>query len=95
MQQFSPYVIIKGAFNKKMKLIFKTPFGKWKQDTCSTGILGYIYDKRDDFVFEIVHFPFLYGEVPRSTSMELIFLNSYDLLEHLAMLLAFILPINC
>ena len=27
-----------------------------------------MYDKRDDFDFEIVHFPFLDGDVPRSTS---------------------------
>ena len=27
-----------------------------------------IYDKRDDFVFEIVNFPFLDGDVPHSTS---------------------------
>ena len=27
-----------------------------------------IYDKRDDFNFEIVHFPFLDGDVPRSPS---------------------------
>ena len=27
-----------------------------------------IYDKRDDFDFEIVNFPFLEGDVPRSTS---------------------------
>ena len=27
-----------------------------------------IYDKRDDFDFEIVNFPFLDGGVPRSTS---------------------------
>ena len=27
-----------------------------------------IYDKRDDFDFEIVNFPFLDGHVPRSTS---------------------------
>ena len=27
-----------------------------------------IYDKRDDFDFEIVNFPFLVGDVPRSTS---------------------------
>ena len=29
-----------------------------------------IYDKRDDFDFEIVNFPFLDGDVPRSTSYE-------------------------
>ena len=27
-----------------------------------------IYDKRDDFDFEIVNFPFLDGDIPRSTS---------------------------
>ena len=27
-----------------------------------------IYDKRDDFDFDIVNFPFLDGEVPRSTT---------------------------
>ena len=27
-----------------------------------------IYDKRDDFGFDIVNFPFLDGDVPRSTS---------------------------
>ena len=27
-----------------------------------------IYDKRDDFDFDIVKFPFLDGDVPRSTS---------------------------
>ena len=27
-----------------------------------------IYDKRDDFDFEIVNFPFLDGDVPRQTS---------------------------
>ena len=29
-----------------------------------------VYDKRDDFDFEIVNFPFLDGDVPRSTSYE-------------------------
>ena len=27
-----------------------------------------IYDKRDDFDFDIVNFPFLYGDVPRRPS---------------------------
>ena len=31
-------------------------------------VLTIIYDKRDDFDFEIVKFPFLDGDVPRSTS---------------------------
>ena len=50
-----------------------------------------IYDKRDDFDFEIVNFPFLDGDVPRSTSSP----NSFFLLEHLAMLLTSKLAINC
>ena len=50
-----------------------------------------IYDKRDD---EIVNFPYLDGDVPRSTSQNL-YLNSFVLLEHLAMLLTSTLAINC
>ena len=35
----------------------------------SNGIVSTkMYDKRDDFNFEIVNFPFLDGDVPRSTS---------------------------
>ena len=36
----------------------------FSNDTVSTKF----YDKRDDFDFEIVNFPFLDGDVPRSTS---------------------------
>ena len=52
-----------------------------------------VYDKRDHFDFEIVNFPFLDGDVPRS--MGSISLNSFVLLEHLAMLLTSTLAINC
>ena len=31
-------------------------------------VLFKIYDKRDDFDYDIVNFPFLDGDVPRSTS---------------------------
>ena len=55
-----------------------------------------IYDKLDDFDFETVNFPFLDGDVPRSTSYGVyISLNSFVLLEHLAMLLTSKLTINC
>ena len=55
-----------------------------------------IYDKRDDFDFEMVIFPFLNGDVPLSLlPMESISLNSFVLLEHLAMLLTSALTINC
>ena len=52
--------------------------------------------KRDDFDFEIVNFPFLDGDVPRSIHpMESISLNSFVLLENLAILLTSTLAINC
>ena len=44
-----------------------------------------IYDKRDDFDFDIVNFPFLDGDVPRSTSHGFTFLNLFGLLECLVM----------
>ena len=55
-----------------------------------------IYDKRDDFDFEMVILQFLNGDVPLSLHpMESISLNSFVLLEHLAMLLTSTLTINC
>ena len=54
-----------------------------------------VYDKRDDFDFEIVNFPFLDGDVPRSTSYGVYISQLIHLLEHLAMLLTSTLAINC
>ena len=54
-----------------------------------------IYNKRDDFDFEIVNFPFLDGLSFVLHPMESILLNSFVLLEHLAMLLTSTLAINC
>ena len=54
-----------------------------------------IYDKRDDFDFEIVNFPFLDGDVPRSTSYGVYISQLIRLLEHLATLLTSTLAINC
>ena len=54
-----------------------------------------IYDKRDDFDFEIVNFPFLGVMFLVLRPMESISLNSFVLLEHLAMLLTSTLAINC
>ena len=45
-----------------------------------------MYDKRDDFNFDIVNFPFLDGDVPRRPS--------YGLPEHLHMLLTSIIITN-
>ena len=41
----------------------------------SNGTFSKIYDKRDDFDFDIVNFPFLGGEVPRRTHMWYTYLN--------------------
>ena len=54
-----------------------------------------IYDKRDDFDFEMVNFPFLDGDIPSSTSYGVYISHSFVLLEHLAMLLTSTLEINC
>ena len=54
-----------------------------------------IYDKRDDFDFEIVNFPFEMVMFLVLHPMESISLNSFVLLEHLAVLLNSTLTINC
>ena len=54
-----------------------------------------IYDKCDDFDFEIVNFPFWMVMFLALHPMESISLNSFVLLEHLAMLLTSTLAINC
>ena len=53
-----------------------------------------IYDKRDDFDFDIVNFPFLDGDVPRSASCGVIFLHLFDLLEFLVMVMTLVLVIR-
>ena len=54
-----------------------------------------IYDKRDDFDFKIVNFPFLMVMFLVLHPIESISLNSFVLLEDLAMLLTSTLTINC
>ena len=44
-----------------------------------------IYDKRDDFDFDIVHFPFLDGDIPRATSYVFIYHSLFGFLECLVM----------
>ena len=54
-----------------------------------------IYDKRDDFNFDIVNFPFLDGNVPQRPSYGVyIYLNLFALPEHLRMLLTSIIVTN-
>ena len=54
-----------------------------------------IYDKRDDFDFEIVNFPFLMVMFLALHPMESISLNLFVMLEHLAMLLTSTRAMNC
>ena len=54
-----------------------------------------IYDKHDEFDFEIVNFPFLDGDVSRYTSYGDYISQLFVLLEHLAMPLTSTLLINC
>ena len=53
-----------------------------------------IYDKRDDFDFDIVNFPFLDGDVPCRPSYEVYISQLISLLEYVVMLMALILVIN-
>ena len=54
-----------------------------------------LYDKRNDFDCEVVIFQISDCNVPHSTSNGVIFFNSSDLLERLALLLNSTLAINC
>ena len=47
-----------------------------------------IYDKRDDFDFDIINFPFLDGDVPSVSHMGYIYLNLLDSPELLQILVA-------
>ena len=53
-----------------------------------------IYDKRDDFDFDIVNFLFLDGDVPCRHPVVFIFLNLFDLLECPVMLMTLMLVLN-
>ena len=53
-----------------------------------------IYDKRDEFDFDILNFPFLDGDVLVRHPMVFIFLNLFDLLQFLVNLMTLILVIR-
>ena len=53
-----------------------------------------MYNKRDDFDFKIVNFPFLDGDVPRSISYG-VYISLVLLIEHISMLLTSPFAINC
>ena len=53
-----------------------------------------IYDKRDDFNFDIVNFPFVDGDVPRSASYGVYISQLIRLLEFQVMVMTLILVIR-
>ena len=70
----------------------KTPFLDLHLSIANGFVSSTIYDKRDDFDFDIVNFPFLDGDVPRRASYT--FLNLLGLLESAFMLWTSMLVIN-
>ena len=54
--------------NKANSSDTEAPFLDLNLSTTNGIVSSKIYDKRDDFNFEIVNFPFLDGDVPRSPS---------------------------
>ena len=54
--------------NKANTSVTEAPFLDLHLSISNERVSSKIYDKRDDFDFEIVNFPFLDGDVPRSTS---------------------------
>ena len=70
-----PYIVILNNFNHfqhlfglKILQYTEAPFLDLHLSISNGFVSSKIYDKRDDFVFDIVNFPFLDGDVPRSTS---------------------------
>ena len=89
-QIYPPYL----QLNKANTSDTEAPFLDLHLTISNDIVSSQIYDKRDDFDFEIVNVSFLDGDVPRSTSYESISINSFVLLEHLAILLTSTLAIN-
>ena len=53
-----------------------------------------IYDKRDDFVIDIVNFPFLDGDIPRRPSYGVYISQLIRFAQYVVMLMTLILRIN-
>ena len=68
-------------FIKQLPLILKPRFWTYISSFLMLLFLPNIYDKRDDFDFEIVNFPFNMVMFLALHLMEYIFLNSSELLE--------------
>ena len=83
-------------FNKANSSDTEAPFLNLNLCISNGTVSTKIYDKRDDFDFDIVNFPFLAGDVPRRTSYGYTFLDLLDspeLLQILVTLTAVIKPL--
>ena len=65
----------------------EAPFLDFNLSITNGMVSSKIYDKRDDFNFEIVNFPFLDGDVPRSPSYGVYISQLFVLLECVLMLM--------
>ena len=68
-------------FNKVNSSDTEAPFSDLNLSITNGIVSSKIYDKREDFNFDIVNFPFLDGDVPRSLPMVYIFLSLFVMLE--------------
>ena len=87
-----PELQLNQALNKANTSDTEAPFLDLHLSISNGFVSSKIHDKRDDFELDIVNFPFLDGDVPRSTSYRDTFLNLFGLLECLVMLL-FSMPV--
>ena len=75
-------------FNKANSSDTEAPFLDLNVSITNGIVSSKIYDKRDDFIFEIVNFPCFDGDVPRSPSYGVyIFVSLSVLLERVLMLM--------
>ena len=72
-------------FNKNNVTDTEAPFLDLPLSISNGFVSSEIYDKRDDFNFYIVNFPFLTGTFPVLPLTVFTFLNLFDLLECLFM----------
>ena len=71
--------------NKAITSDTEAPFLDLQLSISNGFVSSKIYDKRDDFDFDIVNFPFLDGDIPRSASTGFTFPIFFGLLECVVM----------
>ena len=72
----------------------EAPFLDLHLSISNDSVSSKIYDKRDDFDFDIVNFPFFDGDVPRRPSYGVYISQLIRFVEYVVMLMTLILVIN-